>query len=734
MNPQDQQKNDEVLRPAHDSGEPRDYFYRGFVSYSTEPDYDLARTVESFIESFHLRSGIRRLRLERLEICRDGSDFKLPSRQGEQLLGPGSRIRSILDGYLDQSMYLIVLCSRRAATSPYVKYEIEHFLQSHPSDDVLTVITEGESPSQKPEEVLPQELIAAGILERPWYDLREQRARKSPNWRGVRDFEEELVRLAAHLHGDSAGRIYPAWQRAEERKRKLRMASALFAALLVMGALGAYLWTRTDRYLMTRIYREAPPLSNLADLYFSRNYLPALTCSSSAQNALLAAERTSRYRSDGLAAIATVLAKSDRPQAALEITRQLAAIADKPRADAPDTPEYAIGQVAVALAQAHHTEEALEAIERITSLRGRADFLAQVAFIAKLGIKGPRFSGIVDRTIQEMKQKDAPEPFDEWGELAAALASAGRVDEARGIAAQLERMAPSSAKGDPYNVTQYLTQLTSAAAVPELKTEVLPIARAAIEAALRIPSGADQWQYVTRLAGAYARLGVPEGAVILANLIAHAEETLDRDDALSRIGQALSTSHDFDQALKVLRLAKASTSADALVELARQLPAVEEPGPIIDAVIELESIRFKDTRAYDLSRFAEALAEVRMMPAALRVADTGSSIARQVTHEGEKAYTLAFLAQAYAAAAPTAEARRCFDEAAGTVAREFNAESKSVVFLSLAEALCRLHAYHEAYDYANRCWRPQDKTEAYAAILRAYAVNRNAKLSTACGP
>jgi hypothetical protein len=25
-----------------------------------------------------------------------------------------------------------------------------------------------------------------------------------------------------------------------------------------------------------------------------------------------------------------------------------------------------------------------------------------VAFIAKLGIKGPRFSGIVDRTIQEM--------------------------------------------------------------------------------------------------------------------------------------------------------------------------------------------------------------------------------------------------------------------------------------------------------------------------------------------
>jgi tetratricopeptide (TPR) repeat protein len=734
MEPQDNQKNDEALRTGRDSGEAPNYLYRGFLSYSTEPDYDLARTVESFIESFHLRSGIRRLRLERLQICRDGSDFKLPSRQRDQHLGPGSGIRSILDGYLDQSMYLVVLCSRRASSSPYVKYEIERFLQKHPSDAVLCVITEGESPAQKPEEVFPQELIAAGILERPWYDLRGQRARKNPDWHGVRDFEEELVRLAAHLHGDTAGRIYPAWQRAEERKRKLRMAGVLCAMLLVMGALGAYLWTRTDRYLMTRIYRDAVPLSSLAGLNFSENYLPALACSSSAQNALHAADRTSQYWPRGYAAIGAVLAKSERPQEALELTREIAALADKLRQTLPGDSEGAIGQVAVALAQAHHTEEALEAIARITDLSGGANFLAQVAFIAKVGIAGPRFSGIVDRTIQEMKQKGSAEPVYEWGELAAALASAGRVKEARGIAAPLESMARSNAGKDPYLVARYLTELASAAAVPELKAEDLPIAKAALEAAFRLPIGVDQWQHLSRLAAAYAGLGAPDAAVVVANVIAHAQETLDRDDALSRIGQALATSHDFDQALRVLRLAKASSSAEALVELARQLPAVKETDPIIGAVIELESIRFEDTRAYDLSRFAEALTEARMMLAALRVADSSLSVAHQVSHAGEKAYALAFLAQAYAAAGRSAQARQCFEEALETVGRQQDAEVKSVVFLRLAEALCRLHAYHEAYDLANRCWRPQDKTQAYAAILRAYAVSRNPQLSAACGP
>ena len=46
-----------------------------FLSYSTEPDYDLARTLESGLETFHQLPTPNDLVLPPLAVCVDGSDF-----------------------------------------------------------------------------------------------------------------------------------------------------------------------------------------------------------------------------------------------------------------------------------------------------------------------------------------------------------------------------------------------------------------------------------------------------------------------------------------------------------------------------------------------------------------------------------------------------------------------------------------------------------------------------------
>ena len=46
-----------------------------FISYATDSDYNLARDLESFLESFHRLPNPDRVELKELKICRDGSDF-----------------------------------------------------------------------------------------------------------------------------------------------------------------------------------------------------------------------------------------------------------------------------------------------------------------------------------------------------------------------------------------------------------------------------------------------------------------------------------------------------------------------------------------------------------------------------------------------------------------------------------------------------------------------------------
>ena len=100
------------------------YKFDAFVSYSTDPDYILVRDIERFLESFHKLSTPEKIKLKKLEICRDGSDFQLSRKRESIPLVPASNpINNLIEEQLAKSRYLLIFCSRNASKSIWVDQE-----------------------------------------------------------------------------------------------------------------------------------------------------------------------------------------------------------------------------------------------------------------------------------------------------------------------------------------------------------------------------------------------------------------------------------------------------------------------------------------------------------------------------------------------------------------------------------------------------------------------------------
>jgi len=188
--------------------------YDAFLSYSTSADYNQARKVEAFLESFHKSLGPAGVSLRPMQICRDGSDFKLPANR-QPASGDDDPIWDIIVGELSKARYLIVLCSPESTRSAWVSKEISWMIDQHGTGCILPVVTKGNEPTEKPEECFPAQVIAAGLHKaRLWYDLRSWS--NAPVAGKVRDADDELVRLASDLLDWDAtkhGQLAPLWLR-----------------------------------------------------------------------------------------------------------------------------------------------------------------------------------------------------------------------------------------------------------------------------------------------------------------------------------------------------------------------------------------------------------------------------------------------------------------------------------------------------------------------------------------
>lgn len=126
----------------------RKYTYDAFISYRhTELDKFVAENLHKEMETFKppksiLKTGkTSRSRIER--VFRDKDELPLASNLEDPIISA-----------LEQSEYLIVICSPRLKESMWCKREIETFIAFHGREKVFAVLVEGE-----PEESFPEELL-----------------------------------------------------------------------------------------------------------------------------------------------------------------------------------------------------------------------------------------------------------------------------------------------------------------------------------------------------------------------------------------------------------------------------------------------------------------------------------------------------------------------------------------------------------------------------------------------
>lgn len=148
--------------------------FDAFISYSTSTDYQQARKIESFLEGFHKAFASKGRAIRSMQICRDGSDFRLPSVRHGDPGSPGSdTVWSVIVSELEKSRYLMVLCSAGSVRSPWVAKEIAWMRENRGNEWILPVVMDGEDPVTSPEDCFPSEIRVANLhVDRIWYDLR----------------------------------------------------------------------------------------------------------------------------------------------------------------------------------------------------------------------------------------------------------------------------------------------------------------------------------------------------------------------------------------------------------------------------------------------------------------------------------------------------------------------------------------------------------------------------------
>ncbi len=120
--------------------------YNAFISYKHAPeDNKVAEAVQKGLEHFHIPGKIRKnTGMKKINrIFRDKDELPITSDLSDTIAKA-----------LENSDYLIVICSTNTKQSEWVPREIEYFLKNHSKKDIFTVLVNGE-----PYDVIPEILL-----------------------------------------------------------------------------------------------------------------------------------------------------------------------------------------------------------------------------------------------------------------------------------------------------------------------------------------------------------------------------------------------------------------------------------------------------------------------------------------------------------------------------------------------------------------------------------------------
>ena len=231
-----------------------DYKYDAFVSYRhLKEDKLIARRVQTLLEGYKAPGGAEcryTHRIQRLFL-------------DETELTPGGDLSNSIKGALEQSRFLIVVCSEQTKESKWCMQEIEYFKSLHNGrlDRVVTLLVSG-----NPQAVFPAPLCHETVTERDAegneYPVHREVEPLAANvsadtLRGkLKKLKTEYLKLAAALMGCDFDTLFKRHKR--RTRKRLSLLAAGTAAVLLLGGLGIhgqYKKAETDRAL--RLYNQA---------------------------------------------------------------------------------------------------------------------------------------------------------------------------------------------------------------------------------------------------------------------------------------------------------------------------------------------------------------------------------------------------------------------------------------------------------------------------------------------
>lgn len=196
--------------------------YKAFISYRHgEPDRKWAKWVLTQLESYRVPKSLQRQGFPKYvgKLYRD-----------EDEAPASSDLPTHIRKALEQSEFLIIICSKNTPESQWVSREIETFTKLGRANSILTLLVDGE-PSEAFPPALSNEPAAADV-------------RSNSDFSGKEREKIAILKLAAGLLGCNFDDLR---RRNEERelKRKRLSYSAVFATLLIVAAAGFYYWDTT---------------------------------------------------------------------------------------------------------------------------------------------------------------------------------------------------------------------------------------------------------------------------------------------------------------------------------------------------------------------------------------------------------------------------------------------------------------------------------------------------------
>lgn len=176
----------------------KEYKYDAFISYRhCELDKFVAENLHKILESYELPKNIK----EKLNV--QGKTFKRIFRDQEEL-PLASNLEDPIIGALEESKYLIVICSPRLKDSLWCKKEIQTFKKLRGRKNIFCVLVEGEPSDSFPEEVLYDEVETTKngktkkekiMVEPLAADVRGENKKEV-----LKKIKEEKLRLAAAMY------------------------------------------------------------------------------------------------------------------------------------------------------------------------------------------------------------------------------------------------------------------------------------------------------------------------------------------------------------------------------------------------------------------------------------------------------------------------------------------------------------------------------------------------------